>query len=144
MPYVKQERRAGLDRVVEEMVRAELTMSDIVDMLRIIGNKLRLPNQVHISGPKAYESVLDTVRYWNAKPNGDLNYILFKYAKYHIKPSYNNYKNYIGAIQRAVNWLSDSRATDMYEEEYREVIAEIRRRILAKYEDEKIEENGDV
>ncbi len=58
------------------------------------------------------------------KANGDLNYILFKYCKENIQPSYNNYKNYIGELQ--------------------ETIAEIRRRLLAPYEDAKIEENGDV
>jgi len=58
------------------------------------------------------------------KANGDLNYILFKYCKENIQPSYNNYKNYIGELQ--------------------ETIAEIRRRLLAPYEDMKIEENGDV
>jgi hypothetical protein len=56
-------------------------------------------------------------------PNGNLNYILFKLAK-NIQPSYNNYKNFIGELN--------------------ECIAEIRRRLLSKYEDEKIIENGDV
>jgi hypothetical protein len=37
---------------------------------------------------------------------------------------YNNYKNYIGELQ--------------------ETVAEIRRRLLAPYEDIKIQENGDV
>jgi hypothetical protein len=58
------------------------------------------------------------------KANGDLNYILFKYCKEHVEPSYNNYKNYIGELQ--------------------ETVAEIRRRLLAPYEDIKIQENGDV
>jgi hypothetical protein len=58
------------------------------------------------------------------KADGDLNYILFKYCKYNVPPSYNNYKNYIGELE--------------------ETIAEIRRRLLAFYEDEKIKENGDV
>jgi len=58
------------------------------------------------------------------KANGDLNYILFKYCKEYIQPSYNNYKNCIGELQ--------------------ETVAEIRRRLLAPYEDQKIRENGDV
>jgi len=41
-----------------------------------------------------------------------------------VSPSYNNYKNFCGELN--------------------ECVAEIRRRILASYEDEKIEENGDV
>lgn len=58
------------------------------------------------------------------KANGDLNYILFKFCKYQIKPSYNNYKNFCG--------------------ELRQCATEIERKILAPYEDSKIEENGDV
>ena len=56
--------------------------------------------------------------------NGDLNYVLYAYCKKHIKPSYNNYKNYCG--------------------ELRQCATEIERRLLAPYEDEKITENGDV
>jgi len=56
--------------------------------------------------------------------DGDLNYILYKFCKENVKPSYNNYKNFCG--------------------ELRQCATEIERRILAKYEDEKIEENGDV
>lgn len=56
--------------------------------------------------------------------NGDLNYVLFKYCKNHVRPSYNNYKNFLGELN--------------------ECSEEIRRRLLAKYEDKKIEENGDV
>jgi hypothetical protein len=58
------------------------------------------------------------------KADGDLNYVLFAFCKRHVKPSYNNYKNYIG--------------------ELRQCATEIERKLLAKYEDEKIEENGDV
>jgi hypothetical protein len=60
----------------------------------------------------------------NIEPNGKLNYVLFKLCKTTVRPSYNNYKNYIGELE--------------------ECIAEIRRRLLASYEDEKIKENGDV
>lgn len=56
--------------------------------------------------------------------NGDLNYILYKFCKYHVIPSYKNYKNYCG--------------------ELRQCATEIERRILAPYEDKKIQENGDV
>jgi len=56
--------------------------------------------------------------------NGDLNYILFKFCKYQIEPSYNNYKNFIGELT--------------------ECGMEIRREILAPYEDEKKAENGEV
>ncbi len=58
------------------------------------------------------------------KANGDLNYILFKLCKETVQPSYNNYKNFIAELT--------------------ETTAEIRRRLLSPYEDEKIKENGDV
>jgi hypothetical protein len=60
----------------------------------------------------------------NVQATGDLNYILFKFCRKMVKPSYNNYKNYIG--------------------ELRQCATEIERRLLAPYEDKKIEENGDV
>lgn len=56
--------------------------------------------------------------------NGDLNYLLFKYCKKHIVPSYNNFKNYLG--------------------ELRQCATEIERKLLAQYEDEKEKENGGI
>lgn len=82
MPYVKEEARPELDKIVAEM---------------------------------AWQGI---------KANGDLNYILFKYCKYNVEPSYNNYKNFMAELNEAAE--------------------EIRRRILAPYEDTKIVENGDV
>ena len=82
MPYVKQERRSDLNKVVIAMTEASV------------------------------------------KADGDLNYILFKYFLNNISLNYNSVKNYIGELN--------------------ETIAEIRRRVLSKYEDEKILSNGDV
>lgn len=82
MPYIKQDRREGLIKVTEAMIRA-----------RIVAD-------------------------------GDLNYVLYWYCKNRIKPSYNEYKNFIG--------------------ELRQCATEIERRLLAPYEDKKIKENGDV
>lgn len=70
------------------------------------------------------DKVVDKMEEVGVKANGDLNYILYKYCLNNIKPSYNNYKNYCG--------------------ELRQCVTEIERRVLAKYEDKKIEENGDV
>ena len=56
--------------------------------------------------------------------DGDLNYVLFALCKRHVKPSYNNYKNFCGELDQCKT--------------------EIERRILASYEDEKIRTNGDV
>lgn len=68
--------------------------------------------------------VVDTMKKVGVEVNGDLNYILYKFCKYHVSPSYNNYKNYCG--------------------ELRQCATEIERRLLAHYEDTKCVENGDV
>ena len=82
MPYVKQERRPDLNKVVIAMTEASV------------------------------------------KADGDLNYILYRFCKLHVTPSYNSYKNFLGELNEAAE--------------------EIRRRLLAPWEDMKIEENGDV
>jgi len=56
--------------------------------------------------------------------NGDLNYLLFAYCKYCVPKSYNSIKNFIGELS--------------------EVQVEIRRKILAPYEEKKEEENGSI
>ena len=58
------------------------------------------------------------------RADGDLNYILYKFCKEAVDPSYNRYKNFIGELHECAH--------------------EIRRRLLSKYEDEKIDQNGDV
>lgn len=58
------------------------------------------------------------------EPNGKLNYVLFKFCKDTVTPSYNNYKNFIAELT--------------------ECGEEIRRRFLAPHEDLKIAQNGDV
>ena len=68
--------------------------------------------------------VVESMARADIKADGDLNYVLFKYCKNFVKPSYNNYKNFIGELN--------------------ETIAEIRRRMLAPYEEIKEKENGDV
>jgi hypothetical protein len=70
------------------------------------------------------DKVVDVMVKENIVANGDLNYVLFKYCKYHIPESYNDIKNYCGELN--------------------ECAAEIRRKLLAKYEDKKIIENSDV
>lgn len=63
IPYVKQEVRPKLDKVVEAMVKADI------------------------------------------KADGDLNYILFKLAKYHVEPRYGNYKNFRAELLEAAEWV---------------------------------------
>ena len=70
------------------------------------------------------DRIVDLMALLGVEANGDLNYILYKFCKYCIEPSYNNYKNFCG--------------------ELRQCATEIERRILAKYENKKITENGDV
>jgi hypothetical protein len=70
------------------------------------------------------DELVHLMKVMKVKADGDLNYILYKYCKNHIKPSYNNLKNFCG--------------------ELRQCATEIERRILAPYEDSKIQKNGDV
>jgi hypothetical protein len=60
----------------------------------------------------------------NLNFDGDLNYVLFALCKRYVKPSYHNYKNFLGELH--------------------ECQEEVRRRLLSKYEDEQLQKNGDV
>jgi len=73
---------------------------------------------------KECDKVVDAMIDSDILADGDLNYILYKYCKVNVTPSYNNLKNFCG--------------------ELRQCATEIERRILAPYEDLKKEENGDV
>ena len=73
---------------------------------------------------KNMDKVVQLMNEENVLANGDLNYILYVYCKKYIPTTYNSLKNYCG--------------------ELRQCVTEIERRILAEYEDQKIEENGDV
>jgi hypothetical protein len=70
------------------------------------------------------DRIVDLMKELDVKANGDLNYVLYAFCKRHVKPSYNNYKNFCGELT--------------------ECAVEIRRRMLGPYEDIKIHENGDV
>lgn len=70
------------------------------------------------------DKIVDLMHELNVKADGDLNYILYKYCKNHVVPSYNNYKNFCGELHQCST--------------------EIERRLIAQYEDQKIIENGDV
>ena len=97
MPYVVKEKRPVLDIIVQSMARV-YDVPKGVDEHYTDGSSL--------------------------KADGDLNHILFAFCKRHVKPSYNNYKNFRGELL--------------------ECAAEIKRRLLDPYEDGKILENGDV
>lgn len=70
------------------------------------------------------DEIVELMKRKDIVANGDLNYILFAFCKRHVIPSYNNYKNFCGELG--------------------ECVIEIRRRLLADYENRKIIENGDV
>jgi hypothetical protein len=57
-------------------------------------------------------------------PNGTLNYVLFALCKRSVIPGYKNYRDFMAELNESAE--------------------EIRRRLLAPYEDAKIKENGDV
>lgn len=69
---------------------------------------------------KVVQAMIDA----GVKADGDLNYILFKFCKFHVEPGYGNYKNFCGELDQCKT--------------------EIERRLLAEYENLKIFENGDV
>jgi len=142
MPYILGERRPALDQVVEAMVRAELTMNGITKFLTTLGGVE--PDITPTRFPK-YTIALKAAYFAEVWPNGDINYILFKYGKYHIEPSYNNYKAYIGAIHQAKDRVGSLRASAIkYVDEYRESAEWIRIKLLTPYEEKAIERNGDV
>ena len=70
------------------------------------------------------DNVVEEMMIAGVKADGDLNYILFKYCKKFIGPSYNNYKNFCG--------------------ELRQCATEIERKLLAPYEEEKEKQNGSI
>jgi len=73
---------------------------------------------------KDMDEIVDFMIAKGIKDNGKLNYVLYKLCLHIVEPSYNNFKNYLGELN--------------------ETGEEIRRRLLAPYEDEKARENGDV
>ena len=71
-----------------------------------------------------FDPIVALMKALRVKADGDLNYILFKFCKYHYPHSYNSLKNYCG--------------------ELRQCATEIEREILAPYEEEKKKENGEI
>jgi len=161
IPYIKQERRPALDKVVAAMVdygicdengvvsnsKLSILFSHLVD------NILSRPDMSDVYNPiytDNHHEIVDLMIDSGLKLNGDLNYILFKFAKYHIKPSYNNYKMFISALEYTVFNTYDSSVYIINEVilnlcgELNECVSEIRRKILGPYEEKAIERNGDV
>ena len=69
---------------------------------------------------KVYQAMLDA----QIQADGDLNYILYKFAKYQITEGYGNYKNYMAELNECAEQIRDD--------------------FLVPYEKRKKLENGDV
>ena len=138
MPYVIQERRPALNEVVDDLVSVCKSFDDVRFFLLTIANAYSYA-LLSLAGRKHLKKVVDKAREVDVKPTGDINYILFKYAKYHIEPSYNNYKNFMGIIYSAMD-----NSTWNYRNEFREAAEWIRIKLLIPYEEKAIERNGDV
>jgi hypothetical protein len=138
MPYVTQERRPFLDPIVDALSKIEFKRGDLVNLLLEFAG---------VGGPyNRFMEIKGLMLKADVKVNGDINYILFKYAKYHISPSYNAYKTFMGEIYEAVyslqgysNWRFRG-----FVDEYREAAEWIRIKILIPYEEKAIEKNGDI
>jgi len=143
MPYVKPKRRPDLDKVIDELLKVELDTGNVESFLYHLALNSRGQWPFILSSP------LEKCRSIGVKPNGDINYILFKYCKYHVTESYNAYKSFMGEIYAAANRIpteayEPGSRMRRYRDEYREAAEWIRIKILVPYEEEKREENGDV
>jgi len=140
MPYVLQERRPDLDKIVYALTGLDLQNSD--DLVEFLGKladaNLTISRAVFVN--RRLDQALKLADELQVKPNGDINYILFKLCKYFIKPSYSNYKNFIGDIEAAMRF-SIRRS---YQDEYREAAEWIRIKLLTPYEEKKCIDNGDI
>jgi hypothetical protein len=72
----------------------------------------------------AMDKVIDEMILRDVRADGGLSYVLYKYCKKHVQPSYNAYKNYIG--------------------ELRECAEQIERDLMGPYEEEAKKRNGDI
>jgi len=156
MPYIKKEQRPRKDPVVvsmfengmganddiEELLRrycerhistsynkvknfiAELNecSAEITRRAKFLKDAKKTPVMSFLMGDENWDEVVDSMKECDVKADGDLNYILFKYCKEHI----------------------EAHCIECFADELVNAGKRIRRRILAPYENGKIEENGDV
>jgi hypothetical protein len=140
MPYVKQERRPALDAVLDELLKIDIDNVYIQKFILLLALEPNVWNwSWRLFVDDKIRPALLKAREINLLPNGDINYILFKYAKYHIEPSYNNYKNFMGCLYAVMEEMPLN-----YRNEIREAAEWIRIKILIPYEEKAIERNGDV
>ena len=73
---------------------------------------------------KELDRIVNEMVLQGVKANGDLNYVLYKFCKYHVATSYNVLKNFLGELH--------------------ECESQCRNDFLVPYEEKKRQENGDV
>ncbi len=153
MPYIKQENRPTMDQVVDKMnevgiecngdlsyilfqycrhhiERSYNNFKNFCGELRQCATEIERRLLVQVGNlivqceevRKEMDLVVDKMNEVGIVANGDLNYVLFKFCKYHIEPDY--CENFCSELLQCAD--------------------DIEIRLLAPYEDEKIEENGDV
>lgn len=136
MPYIAQEKRKLIDICVENANKIQsITEGSIECLLLLIADGETSSFWVNPALTPLAFYMKDTI-----KPDGSLNYFLFKFAKYHIEPSYKNYKTFIGKIYTAIEHINKIE----YKDEFREAAEWIRIKLLIPYEEEKLKQNGDV
>lgn len=136
MPYVLPERRPALDPIVDEMSKLANDRYNIGHLILLL---MRNEGLLGVVWPECLK-MRKLIEEANVRPNGDINYILFKFCKYNVQPSYNSYKNYMGIIYRLVEGCKNTE----YADELRESAEWIRIKLLTPYEEEKCKINGDV
>lgn len=156
MPYVKQEQRPDLDMIVNLMKEKGISANgDLIYILFSFCKKYVNPSYNNyknfrgelfeisveiqrrlefapvqeemlalqfIEPSSDLDDVVELMKEKDVKANGDLNYILFAFCKRYVDPTI--YENFIYELVEAIDKIGDE--------------------LLAPYEDQKIEENGDV
>jgi hypothetical protein len=136
MPYVLPERRPALNKIVDWFVEHNSNWYELISYLGEYSSVGKLTGY----GPWLQEFI-SLASEVDLQPNGDINYILFKYCKYHVEPSYNNYKKFMGVVYWGMDYVSGNPS---WRDEFREAAEWIRIKLLTPYEEKKILENGDV
>jgi hypothetical protein len=155
MPYIEsKERRKELDQIVDYLANHQKTYG-----YRILGATLEdyfFEKFMSLEGTTSVTAypLLELFHKLKVEITGEVNYILFKFCKYHINPSYNNYKKYISMLLETARIIETTDKSTWFFEtkmemenfvgEIRMSCLEIYRKILGPYEDKKIEENGDI
>ena len=108
MPYIaSKERRKELDEIVDYLAERQKKSG-----YRILGATLEdlffekyIPNDQNVQPKGTLYPLIELFLKLKVEPTGDLNYILFKFCKYHISPSYNNYKKYISMLLEVIRMI---------------------------------------